>query len=489
VAGAEGYCSFLDYYGHAGAVWAGDIEVAVGDKGVILAVSQDMIASSDYRVVVGLGATGVSCARYLTQAGHAFSMVDTRSAPPGLAQFRQEFPDVPVFVGYIPTNVLEQASELIVSPGVSLAEPAIAKAREAGVDIVGDIDLFARTATAPIIGITGSNAKSTVTALVGQMAADAGIDVGVGGNIGVPALDLLQGNHQLYVLELSSFQLERAGKLNLAVATVLNVSADHLDRHGSLPVYHQAKHRIFFGCKKAVVNKDDSLTTPLVADDVELVSWRCGEPELAGFGLRLQEGEEFLSFGFELLLPVAELVLPGRHNIANALAALAIGYSAGFPMASMLSTLTQFQGLPHRCQLVAEVNGVSYIDDSKGTNIGATEAALNGLAQGRNIILIAGGQAKGADFSLLAPAVSAHCKRVIVIGEAQAQIQASLSASVPVELSATLDDAVRSAAAQAQAGDCVLLSPACASFDMFTGYEHRGQVFSAAVRALAGAQQ
>ncbi|MEH6590088.1 MAG: UDP-N-acetylmuramoyl-L-alanine--D-glutamate ligase [Halioglobus sp.] len=448
-----------------------------------------MIASSDYRVVVGLGVTGVSCARYLSQAGQAFSIVDTRSAPPGLEQFRQEFPDIPVFVGNIPDNVLEQASELIVSPGVPLAEPAIAKARQAGVDIVGDIDLFVRTATAPIIGITGSNAKSTVTALVGKMAADAGIDVGVGGNIGVPALDLLQGNHQLYVLELSSFQLERAGKLNLAVATVLNVSADHLDRHGSLPVYHQAKHRIFYGCKKAVVNKDDSLTTPLVADDVGLVSWRCGEPELAGFGLRWQEGEEFLSFGFELLLPVAELALPGRHNIANALAALAIGYSAGLPMASMLSTLTEFQGLPHRCQLVAEINGVRYIDDSKGTNIGATEAALKGLAKGSNIILIAGGQAKGADLSLLEPAVSAHCKRVIAIGEAQAQIQASFSASVAVELSDTLDDAVRSAAAQAEVGDCVLLSPACASFDMFTGYEHRGQVFNAAVCALPGADQ
>jgi UDP-N-acetylmuramoylalanine--D-glutamate ligase len=479
----------LDYYGNAGAVRAGDVEVAIGEKGVMLAVSQDMIASSDYRVVVGLGVTGVSCARYLSEAGLAFSMVDTRHAPPALEQFRQEFPDVPVFAGNVPANVLEQASELIVSPGVSLEEPAIAQARQAGVDIVGDIDLFARAATAPIIGITGSNAKSTVTALVGQMAADAGIDVGVGGNIGVPALDLLDGNHALYVLELSSFQLERAGKLNLAVATVLNVSADHLDRHGSLPAYHQAKHRIFFGCKKAVVNKDDSLTTPLVADDVELVSWRCGEPELAGFGLRQQNGEEFLSFGFDLLLPVARLSLPGRHNIANALAALAIGYSAGLPMASMLSTLTEFQGLPHRCQRVAEINGVSYIDDSKGTNIGATEAALKGLAQGRNIILIAGGQAKGADFSVLRPAVSAHCKRLIVIGEAQAQMQASFSAAVAVELSATLEDAVSSAAAQAEAGDCVLLSPACASFDMFSGYEHRGQVFSAAVHALPGASE
>jgi UDP-N-acetylmuramoylalanine--D-glutamate ligase len=454
----------------------------------MLTVAQEVIASSANRVVIGLGATGLSCARYLHRRGVPFSVVDTRPNPPGLEEFRADMPAVPVFTGLYPAELVTGASELIVSPGVALDDPVVVQARDAGVDIVGDIDLFMREARAPVIGITGSNAKSTVTELVGQMARDAGLDVGVGGNLGTPALDLLAPERALYVLELSSFQLERAGELKLAVAVVLNVSADHLDRHGSMPRYHQAKHRVFRGCLKAVVNRDDPLTIPLVGDDVEVISWRMREPELGGFGLRQLENGEYLCYQFEPLLHCDELGLVGRHNVANALAALAIGHAARLPLATMVATLRQFSGLPHRAQQVAQIAGVTYVNDSKGTNVGATIAALNGLGDGRNIVLIAGGQGKGADFSLLQEAVSSHCKQLILIGADAPLLEQALQGRAPVLIAASMDEAVAQAAALAQAGDCVLLSPACASFDMFSGYVQRGEVFCRAVARLQEVQ-
>ena len=447
-------------------------------------MTQGLIASSVNRVVVGLGVTGLSCARYLHQRGLRFSVIDTRANAPGLAAFREEMPDVTVYAGVYPVELVTGATELVVSPGISLDERVVQQARDAGVSIVGDIDLFMREATAPVVGITGSNAKSTVTELVGQMAQDAKLSVGVGGNLGTPALDLLDPAHTLYVLELSSFQLERAGDLGLEVATVLNVSPDHLDRHGSMPRYHQAKHRIFRGCHKAVVNRDDPLTIPLLASEVEVISWRMGEPELGGFGLRQVESQEMLCHGFESVIPSSELVLTGRHNVANALAALALGHAAGLPLESMAETLRHFCGLPHRCQRIAVLEGVSYVNDSKGTNVGATLAALNGLGAGRNIVLIAGGQGKGADFSQLQAAVSVHCKAVILLGEAAEEMQLALQGCAPVTRALSLEEAVDAAAAQANAGDVVLLSPACASFDMFTGYVNRGEVFCQAVERL-----
>ena len=380
-------------------------------------VAQGVIASSVNRVVVGLGVTGWSCARYFHRRGLPFSVVDTRADAPGLDAFREEMPDVPVYAGAYPPALIAGATELVVSPGVAMDAAIVREAQAAGVGIVGDIDLFVREAEPPVVGITGSNAKSTVTELVGQMARDAGLDVGVGGNLGTPALDLLAPQRSLYVLELSSFQLERAGDLKLAVATVLNVSPDHLDRHGSMPRYHQAKHRIFRGCKKAVVNRDDPLTIPLVGPGVEVISWRMGKPELDGFGLAEVDGQEYLCHGFDPLLPSRELGLVGRHNVANALAALALGHGAGMPSAGMVATLRNFRGLPHRCQQVAEIAGVSYVNDSKGTNIGATIAALNGMGRDRNIVLIAGGQGKGADFSQLRDAVAKHCKLLVLLGE------------------------------------------------------------------------
>ena len=452
------------------------------------AVAKDLIASSEYRVVVGLGVTGLSCARHLYRQGTSFSVVDTRSNPPGIEELRTEMPEVPVYAGDYPESLLADASELVVSPGIAMDDPLVLTAVEAGTAVVGDIDLFMREAKAPVIGITGSNAKSTVTELVGAMARQAQLNVGVGGNLGTAALDLLADDRQLYVLELSSFQLERAGKLGLSVATVLNVSADHLDRHGSMPRYHQAKHRIFFGCEKAVVNSDDPLTIPLVEDSVAIIPWRMGEPALNGFGLRDEGGVSHLSHGFDKLLPVAELPIRGKHNQANALAALSIGYAAGIPIESMIQALREFRGLPHRCELVLERKGVRFVNDSKGTNIGATEAALAGIGGDKDILLIAGGQAKGADFKQLQAAVKRHCKQLVLIGEDADQLEAALSGFAPISRADDMVEAVQTATGLAGPGDTVLLSPACASFDMFSGYQARGEAFISAVRAQEGGQ-
>ncbi len=452
-------------------------------------MSQNVIASNANTVVLGLGVTGLSCARYLARCGQTFTVVDTRSEPPGLDELLSEFPHVPIFLGDVPAAVVENAGELVVSPGLSLDEPLVLKAIAAGVDVVGDIDLFMREASAPVVGITGSNAKSTVTELLGQMARESSLNVAVGGNLGTPALDLLSEDCELYVLELSSFQLERAGQLNLAVATVLNVSEDHLDRHGSLQNYHRAKHRVFTGAKAVVVNKNDSLTTPLVAPSVDVIAWGMGKPDLGGFGIRRDEGEEYLCYQFETLMPVFDLGLLGRHNIANALAALALGKAVGLQMPAMLKVLREFQGLEHRCQPVAEIGGVSYVNDSKGTNPGATEAAIRGLGAGRNIVLIAGGVGKGADFSQLRESVAAHCKLLVLFGEAAEEMRESLRQGTEVVIVDSLQSAVSIAAQNSVDGDCVLLSPACASFDMFDGYMERGEAFVRAVSELRGEVQ
>ena len=449
-----------------------------------MVVTQDLIASSVNRVVVGLGVTGLSCARHLYATGQPFCVIDSRAHPPGLEEMRREMPEVKVYCACYPAEIIDDAAEVVVSPGVAMDDAIVRRAIDAGVQVVGDIDLFMREAKAPVVGITGSNAKSTVTELVGQMAADAGLDVGVGGNLGTPALDLLLDGRDLYVLELSSFQLERAGQLGLAVAAVLNISPDHLDRHGTMPAYHQAKHRIFRGCRKAVVNRNDPLTLPLVAPEVQVISWRMAEPELGGFGLRMVDGRECLCHDFEALLPCDDLPLAGRHNVANALAALAIGFSAGLSPASMATTLRNFEGLPHRCRQVAEIDGVRYVDDSKGTNVGATLAALSGLGGERDVVLIAGGQGKGADFSPLRQAVTRHCRQLVLIGEDAPLLERALGGCAPMMSCASMGEAVASAAAQAHTDDCVLLSPACASFDMFRGYVQRGEAFIAAVHRL-----
>ena len=449
-------------------------------------MNESLIASSANTVVYGLGVTGLSCVRYLRRRGERCSVIDSRENPPGLAELRSYFPEVPVFAGQVPDSVVESGGNWVVSPGVALDDAIVQRAVSAGAQILGDIDLFVAAAEAPVVGITGSNAKSTVTSLLGCMAEAAGLNVGVGGNLGVPALDLLAPGRQLYILELSSFQLERAGRLDLAVATVLNISADHLDRHGSLQQYHQAKHRIFRGCGHAVVNRDDPLTQPLLEPGVPVTSWRLGEPDLNGFGLRVEEGVTWLCHGLVPLMPATDLGLVGRHNLGNALAALALGHAAGLPLKAMLTAARQFQGLPHRCQNVGSVAGVRYVNDSKGTNPGATQAALAGVSEGRNVLLIAGGVGKGADFRSLREVVQRHCKALLVLGEAAEQLAEALGDLCPVHRVADMQDAVNTAAGAAGEGDVVLLSPACASFDMFSGYAARGEAFVAAVAAMRG---
>lgn len=442
-----------------------------------------LIATDNRKVVVGLGLTGLSCARYLASRQQVFSVVDSRLEPPGLSAFKTEFPQVSISLGEISDAALAGADQLVVSPGIGLDEPAISRAISDGVSVCGDIDLFREEAKAPIIAITGSNGKSTVTTLVGEMAARCGKNVAVGGNIGIPALDLLQDPEpDLYVLELSSFQLERTDQLAAEVATVLNLSADHMDRYPNMMAYHQAKHRIFKGCKKAVVNRADPLSQPLVADHVEVWSFGVDKPDIRGFGLISEQGVDYLAYEFERLMPVSELKIAGRHNIENALSALALGKAINLPMAPMLETLKAFSGLPHRCQFVAEHKGVRYFNDSKGTNVGATVAAISGLSEGvGKVVLIAGGEGKGADFSPLLPVVQRCARTAVLIGESAPALQALFDGSVETHRAATMQEAVEQAASIARAGDVVLLSPACASFDMFENYQHRGEVFAAAV--------
>ncbi|OYW96298.1 MAG: UDP-N-acetylmuramoyl-L-alanine--D-glutamate ligase, partial [Pseudomonadales bacterium 32-61-5] len=343
-----------------------------------------------------------------------------------------------------------------------------------------------REARAPIIAITGSNAKSTVTTLVGEMAQAAGRKVAVGGNLGTPALDLLNDDVELYVLELSSFQLETTAQLNAEVATCLNVSEDHMDRYAGLPAYHQAKHRIFRGARQVVINRDDRLSRPLLGDDVPVWSFGLGKPDFKGFGLVEESGETHLAFQFEALMPARELRMRGAHNQSNALAALALGHAAGLPFEPMLDTLRRFGGLPHRCQWVGEHGGVNYYDDSKATNVGAALAAIGGLGAdiGGKLVLIAGGDGKGADFSALHAPVARYCREVILLGRDAGLLANALDGAAPVHRVQSLEQAVQRAALSAQPGDAVLLSPACASLDMFKNFEERGLLFAAAVEAL-----
>ncbi|MBL4781357.1 MAG: UDP-N-acetylmuramoyl-L-alanine--D-glutamate ligase [Porticoccaceae bacterium] len=452
----------------------------------------ELIASNRLTVVVGLGATGLSVARFLSARAEPFVVVDSRQQPPALAQLSRELPDVRTELGALNAGTLCSADQLIVSPGLALDSPALVEAANAGVEIIGDMELFARHAKAPIVAITGSNGKSTVTTLLGEMARLAGKKVGVGGNLGTPALDLLSDDKELYVLELSSFQLESVAALGAEVAVVLNVSPDHMDRYASILDYHRAKHRVFKGARQIVVNRDDSLSQPLVGDGVKQWNFALGKPDFGAFGLLEHQGESWLAFQFEPLIAVAEVRIKGRHNIANALAALALGQAVDLPREAMLAALRDFPGLAHRCQNIAQREGVVWIDDSKATNVGATVAAIEGLADetagpkgsAAKIVLIAGGQAKGQDFSALAGALPGRVKQLILMGEDADQLERACGKCVPSIHATSMGAAVGAAARIAAEGDIVLLSPACASFDMFAGFEERGRCFAAALVAL-----
>jgi UDP-N-acetylmuramoylalanine--D-glutamate ligase len=443
------------------------------------------LAQAGKVLVVGLGKTGLSCARYLTRQGAAVAVTDTRLSPPGLETLRGELQDAALFLGGFDRAAFEAAGLIVVSPGVSVQEPLIRQARARGVPVVGDIELFARVVRAPVAAITGSNGKSTVTTLVGEMARIAGRRVAVGGNLGDPALDLLDPAVDLYVLELSSFQLETTDSLRPAAAVVLNVSPDHLDRYDSLEDYAAAKARIYRNAGVAIVNLDDRSVVAMPGGE-RRVGFTLGEPGPADYGVRTQAGAPWLCAGTEPVAPLAEMALAGRHNLANGLAALAMADALGLPRAAAREALLTFGGLPHRTQLVAEIDGVRYYDDSKGTNVGATIAALEGFDDGTpaRTVLIAGGDGKGQDFSALGPVLARTARCVVLIGRDAPLVEAALDPSVARVRAADMADAVRLAARHAVPGDRVLLSPACASFDMFRNYEHRGEVFAQAVRGL-----
>jgi UDP-N-acetylmuramoylalanine--D-glutamate ligase len=435
-------------------------------------------------LVVGLGKTGLSMVRALCTLGAEVVVTDSRAHPPGLAEVQQQYPDLICQVGEFVPAAFERATRLWVSPGVSVHTPVIAATRARGVPVGGDIELFARLARAPVAAITGSNGKSTVTTLLGQMAAQAGVRVAVGGNLGTPALDLLtQLEPELYVLELSSFQLETTFSLNARVATVLNLSPDHLDWHGSLDEYVAAKRCVFRGDGWQVVNADDPAVLAMIEPRRPVLRFTLNEPADGEFGLRRRGNEVWLARGEEDWLAAAALPISGAHNLANALAALALGQALGLERTAMLTALAAFTGLPHRTQRVLEQGGVRWFDDSKGTNVGATVAAVGGMPG--PVILIAGGDGKGQDFGPLAPVLAERARALVLIGRDAPRIEAAVAGRVPVHRAATMAQAVAVAGRLAQPGDCVLLSPACASFDMFRNYEERGAVFAAAVRSQA----
>lgn len=439
-------------------------------------------------LVVGLGVTGLSVARYLLARGMQVAIADSREQPPGLAELRAEYGDVAVFLGPFDERVFAQAELLVVSPGVPISTPQIAHAAARGVQVVGDIELFASAAKAPIVAITGSNGKSTVTTLVGEMARLAGRQVAVGGNLGTPALELLDDQVELYVVELSSFQLETTSSLQAAVATVLNVQPDHMDRYPSVQAYCDAKARVLLGAGLGVYNADDPLVMAMRGDH-DAWFFTLGESkDTKTFGINRIGGRDWLCRGEQVLLAADQVRIAGRHNLGNALAALAIGSALGFDLDAMTEALFTFPGLPHRTQFIAEIDGVAWYNDSKGTNVGAAVAAMRGLHQdnGGKAVIVLGGDCKGGDFSELTGTLAECARAVVLFGRDAGLIRPFVPDVCELREAGDMDRVVEQCADLAQPGDHVLLSPACASFDRFKNYMERGAEFTAAVRRLKG---
>ncbi len=455
-----------------------------------------MINFSDKSVLVlGLGETGLSMVRWLSAKGARLRVADSRAAAPGLDEVAKFTTRDQIHCGEFSDELFEGIDLIAISPGVPLADPHVARALARGIPAVGDIELFAQQLASrhplpAVIAITGSNGKTTVTSMVEHMCRAAGKDAVAAGNISPAVLDVVmqrgEKQPQLWVLELSSFQLETTYSLHADAATVLNVSEDHLDRYAGMDEYAAAKLRILNGCKVQVLNRDDARCMSMHNSQSKLISFGLNEPNSDGeYGIARHEGEIWLMQGEDRLIKASELKLAGMHNVANALAAIALCRSVALPMPALLDGLRSFAGLPHRVELVAQIDGVNYYDDSKGTNVGATVAALQGL--GRPSVLIAGGVGKEQDFSPLKSVVEQHARAVVLIGRDASLIEAALKgANVALVHAADMSDAVVKAAAYAQKGDAVLLSPACASFDMFRNYAHRAEVFVAAVHRLSG---
>ncbi len=434
-------------------------------------------------LVFGLGVTGMSVARYLKRNGIDALFVDSRSQPPGLDELQVLLPDADVVLGENATVQLTKINRIVASPGVADSEPMLTMARKAGIDVVSDIELFARDAEAPIVAVTGSNGKSTVTTLLSLMCDAADKTALAGANLGEPALDLLQQDKpDFYVLELSSFQLQRTNTLSAKVAVLLNISADHLDWHESEKNYRNAKYRIFKNADAAVISRDDPDIAKQVGKGTRIVSFGLDAPDDGHYGLLEEEDTAFLARGEQLLLATSELALVGRHNQLNALAALAAGELMGLELSAMLQVLAEFPGLAHRMQLVASKKGVDFINDSKATNVGAAVASVESIDG--VIVLIAGGEAKGGDFNDLSKALNDRLRAAVLIGSDADRIADALADVAPVRLANDINEAVVQAAGYAETGDTVLLAPGCASFDQFPNYMARGDAFVKAVQGL-----
>lgn len=436
--------------------------------------------ATSHLLVLGLGTTGLSIVRFLTRYHFKFTLVDSRRHPPMAAQLSNEFPNVTLITASFESIDFTPATHLIVSPGISLNQAAIKTAFTHGAILLSDIDLFALSTDTPIIAITGSNGKSTVTTMLGDMGNAAGKKTAIGGNLGTAALDLLNAKVNLYILELSSFQLERTCALNATAATVLNISADHLDRHKTLSSYCFEKQKVFRGDGQMILNADDQNVIKMQQQERK-ITWFSLHKSV-GFHLAYKKSGEYLAYGNHELMPCADLPLEGRHNIANALAALALGYAVGLALDTMCLALKRFKGLEHRMQYVAKVNGIHWINDSKATNIGACIAALEGYDD--KVILLAGGDGKGANMDELQASVKKRAKSVILMGKDAKLIEQALRACVPLYHADSMQKAVACATKLASAGETVLLSPACASLDQYKNYQQRGDRFITEVMAL-----
>jgi UDP-N-acetylmuramoylalanine--D-glutamate ligase len=470
--------ALLDYHHDAGVGWSIYVETEMKPNYI-----------HQHVLVLGLGETGQSVMRWMLKQGAIVSMADSRLNPPGVDAILKAYPNVKVHTGPFDLEVLLESDLIVSSPGVPLSDPAIQAVIEQGKRVIGDIELFAlhRPATSKVVAITGSNGKTTVTTLVGEICKRAGLNTVVAGNIGLPVLDTLEGKApDVYVLELSSFQLETTYSLKVDVATVLNVSEDHMDRYASIDEYANAKGRIYDNATMAVVNRDDPASLGLTT--TEAVSFGLNEAQnYSDFGV-VEANGTWLTSGKRKLMPVTELQINGQHNVANALAAIALCSNIGIDKSAIMQTLRQFKGLPHRVEWVANINGIDFYDDSKGTNVGATCAAIKGMTKAgkqQKVVLLAGGDGKGQDFSPLLEAVQANARAIVLFGRDAPLIEAVLLASeLPIYDAIDLREAVAIAHKVASKGDAVLLSPACASFDMFKNYIHRAEVFIEAVKAL-----
>lgn len=443
------------------------------------------IATDRFRLIIGLGETGWSVARYLDRAGVPFAIADTRAAPPYAAELRRKLPKITCSLGGVDERILQQADEIVLSPGISHNEDFVRKAKSWGKPIISDISLFRSAVSKPVIAISGSNGKSTVTSLLAAMAARQQLNVAAGGNLGTPVLDLIRSDIHAYVIELSSFQLEMTHQLKASVACLLNVTHDHQDRYAQFIDYYRAKQKVFEKCAAAVYNKEDRLTVPLFGPAQGSLAVGLGPPDKDELGILSKKGEPYIAAGVDLLMPVKKIRLLGKHNLLNVMMALAVAQKAAWSLAECLIAAQEFQGLPHRCEWVSKIKGVDYINDSKATNPGAACTALDALSDDHaQVHIILGGASKQADFTDMRRSIEKHKAAAYLIGEEANRLDLSLGPQIRKEICKDLEDAVLRATRQARAGDLILLAPACASFDAYSGFAARGDHFKSLVHSL-----